>query len=248
MDEKDGPMKIAVISDVHGNLEALEAVLADIDALGIPRIVSLGDMVGYGPHPEEVVQAFLERQIPTVQGNHDRAASTPRHMEWFNPEARRSLERTRVMLSRGSLDFIGSRPRFLTYSGCRFVHGFPPNSLTTYLFQVTGDRLRTAFADFPETCCFVGHTHELILVDFNNADPTQCSLQEGPFQLEADHRYIINIGAVGQPRDPDNRAKYVIYDADAHALEVRFVAYDIQKTVEAIIEAGLPQSHADRLW
>ncbi len=241
-------MKLAVISDVHGNLTALEAVLADIDALGIRDIVSLGDMVGYGPHSEGVVRLFRERDIPTVQGNHDRAMAEPRYLKWFNPVARRSLEATRRMLSGESLDFIGSRPHFLTRNGCRFVHGFPPDSLTTYLFQVTGDRIRTAFADFPETCCFVGHTHELTLVDHDGVNASRRPLREEIVPLRPGHRYIVNIGAVGQPRDPDNRAKYGVYDADARSIEVRFVAYDIQKTAQAIVDAGLPQSHADRLW
>ncbi len=241
-------MKIAVISDIHGNLTAFKAVLADIETLGVSDIVSLGDLVGYGPHPEAVVRIIQDRRIPTVQGNHDRAVAEPRYLKWFNPEARRSLEMTREMLSEAALAFVGSRAPFITRDGCRFVHGFPPDSLSTYLFQVTENRLRAAFEELPEMRCFVGHTHELILMGCDGAETERVPFQEGAVQLQADHRYIINIGSVGQPRDGDSRAKYVVYDDAADALEVRFAAYDIQETVDAIIKAGLPRSHADRLW
>jgi predicted phosphodiesterase len=241
-------MKLAVISDIHGNQAAFEAVLADIDALGISDIVSLGDLVGYGPHPESVVATVRNRGIPTVQGNHDRAVAAPAHLGWFNPEARRSLETTRRMMSEAALHFIGSRPPFLTRNGCRFVHGFPPDSVSTYLFQVRKDQLRSTFQKMAEPRCFVGHTHELTLIGYDGSRPDPLDLSQGEVHLRADHRYIVNIGAVGQPRDGDNRAKYVVYDPDADVLEVRFVAYDIQKTARAIIAAGLPQSHADRLW
>lgn len=241
-------MKMAVISDVHGNQAAFEAVLADIDGLGISDIVSLGDLVGYGPQPESVVATVQRRRIPTVQGNHDRAVADPVHLGWFNPEARRSLETTRQMMSEASLHFIGSRPPFLSRNGCRFVHGFPPDSLSTYLFQVREDQLRSAFQEMAEARCFVGHTHELTLIDFDGNRPDHLDFSRGEVHLRSDHRYIVNIGAVGQPRDGDNRAKYVVYDTDADLLEVRFVAYDIKQTANAIIKAGLPHSHADRLW
>ncbi len=241
-------MKLAVISDAHGNLTALEAVLADIDHSGITDIFSLGDLVGYGPHPEAVVRTIQERHIPTVQGNHDRAVAAPHHLEWFNPEARRSLESTRSMLSEETLAFIGSRPPSLVRHGVRFVHGFPPDSLSTYLFQVTGEDLQAAFTDMTESRCFVGHTHELVLVGHNGTGTQHHPLEEGKTPLQRDHRYIINSGAVGQPRDGDNRAKYVIYDTGADTVTVRYVTYDIQRTVDAIIAAGLPHAHADRLW
>ena len=241
-------MRIAVISDIHGNLEAFEAVLADMDTAGVDTAYCLGDNVGYGPQPQEVVDRLRLRGIPSVMGNHELALSDPIFLRWFNPVARTSLERTRTMLSSDALDFLSGLPSAMVAEGCRFVHGFPPDSPTTYLFQVGDNGLEKSFVSHGERICFVGHTHELVMISHTGENMARHLLAQGEIHLDRDRRYLINIGSVGQPRDGNNRAKYIIWDKDRDVLETRFVPYDIAAVVKKIEAAGLPEAHAKRLW
>ena len=241
-------MKLAVLSDIHANREALERVLEDLDAVQPDHIVCLGDCIGYGPDPQAVIETLRSRDIPSLIGNHELAALDPSHLSWFNPRARRSLELTLPKLSTASMDFIRRLPRSLILEGCRFVHGFPPESARTYLFQKSEFELLAAFHQMAERLCFVGHTHDLEIVQFDGAQVQRRPLPPGPTQLTAEYRYIINVGSVGQPRDGTNQAKYLIWDRDGDALDVRSIAYDIQAVVNKILAAGLPKEHANRLW
>ena len=241
-------MRIAVISDIHGNLDAFECVLADISSAVVDTVYSLGDNVGYGPQSEEVLDLIRSHGIPSVMGNHELALSDPVLLRWFNPTARASLERTRAMLSESSLNFIGSLPTVLTTKQCRFVHGFPPDSPVTYLFQVDDDALEKAFSHMAERLCFIGHTHELLMISSDGNHLQRHDLAQGQITLDPARRYLINIGSVGQPRDGNNNAKYIIWDTDTDCLDIRFVPYDIASVVKKIMDAGLPEAHANRLW
>jgi diadenosine tetraphosphatase ApaH/serine/threonine PP2A family protein phosphatase len=139
-------------------------------------------------------------------------------------------------------------PYYHLIAQCRCVHGYPPESAKTYLFQKLPYQLIKTFKEMVERICFVGHTHDLEIVHFDGRQAERHPLGEGPVTLDPDLHYIINIGSVGQPRDGSNQAKYVIYDPETHLLDVRFVTYDIAATVEKIKAAGLPEAHAIRLW
>lgn len=240
-------MKLAIISDVHGNLEAFTEVLQDIRDRRVKAIMSLGDMIGYGPNPEEVVSEIRGKKIPSVLGNHELAVQKRSHLNWFNPPARESLNKTIELLSNESIEFIKELPKSLTIRHCRFVHGFPPNAVSTYLFAVSNEQIIKLFNKIDETCCFVGHTHLIEIVRIRKKEVSRDSLPQGTTPLSRSHRYIINVGSVGQPRDENRKAKYVIYDFDRHEVELRCVAYDVKRTAEKIIAAGLPPSHAERL-
>jgi predicted phosphodiesterase len=240
-------MRIAVLSDIHGNLEALREVLADLDRRGVDRTVSLGDNVGYGPAPEAVVRILRERRIPSVQGNHEWALGRPEHLGWFNPTAREALVRTEALMTEASQEYCRSLPTSLVLEGCRFVHGFPPDDVTTYLFQVDQGEAERVLRGLDEETCFVGHTHELLLVELGRKGVEVRRLCEGGNELGESPR-LVNAGSVGQPRDGDNRAKYLIWEPEPRLLEVRFVDYDIRRTVEGIAAAGLPGIYGDRLW
>jgi len=240
-------MRIAVLSDIHGNLEALKEVLADLDRRDVDKTVSLGDNVGYGPEPEAVVRTLRDRNIPSVMGNHEWALGRPENLGWFNPAARESLVRTEALMSEATLSCCRSLPASLTLEGCRFVHGLPPDDVLTYLFQADAVELERTLTAMEEETCFVGHTHGLLLVEVGEGGLETGRLGEGLHELREGRR-LINAGSVGQPRDGDNRAKYVIWDPEARALEVRFVPYDIRRTAEGIVAAGIPQVYADRLW
>jgi predicted phosphodiesterase len=241
-------MRLAVISDIHGNFEAFQQVLADIDRSGIDAIISLGDNVGYGPEPDLVVQKIRARRIPSVQGNHELALKDPEYLNWFNPSARESLVKTRGLLSDESLRFISKlKPSLVSYD-CRFVHGFPPDSPLIYVFQ-TSDRSKIeAFKKSAERLCFIGHTHSLEIIGYDGQKLEYHDLPQGITNLDRKKKFIINIGSVGQPRDATSDAKYAIWDSASDTIDIRFVTYDIASVVKKIRDAGLPEEHARRLW
>lgn len=258
--------RIAVISDVHGNLEALQAVLADIDAQGATEILNLGDMVGYGPEPEACVTLLRGRGVPSVLGNHEFGLAEAQARGFFNPQARKALDRTRQLLSDDSVMYFRTLPRTLEAHGALFVHGCPPGLVSKYLYELDDDALRETFALYPQRLCFVGHTHELERISFfPDAEPAPQAgggriehkrLIKGLTALDSGARHIINIGSVGQPRDGNNKAKYVLWEPDETSagtkadakIELRFVPYDIARTAALIVEKGLPMVYADRLW
>ena len=237
-------MRLAVLSDIHGNLEALHRVLADADAQQAEHMVCLGDCIGYGPEPEAVIREIRGRSIPAITGNHEMVVQDRIHLKWFNFMARRSLEKTLAMLSADSLACIRALPFSRSINESRFVHGFPPDSARTYLFEVSDSQLRQTFETMVERICFVGHTHDLELIGYDGSLMERRPLNEGITRLSPDGRYLVNVGSVGQPRDGTSHAKYVIWDSDEARLETRFVSYDIAKTVAGIRVAGLPEAHA----
>lgn len=240
-------MRIAVISDIHGNMEALTAVLDDIDTSAVDDIVCLGDIIGYGPQPREVIACLKKNRIPSVLGNHELAVLNEAQIAYFNPHAKISIKKTISLLTDDDKAFILSMPFYLKKSGCRFVHGFPPESATTYLFQVTTEKLISYFERFTDNICFVGHTHQLEIISFNGHDVERAGLRKGTVALEKEKRYIINVGSVGQPRDGNHHAKYAIFDTSAYTLEIKFISYDISAVVEKLSKGGWPEIHALRL-
>ncbi len=241
-------MRLAVISDIHGNWEALQSVLGDIDDCRVDAIISLGDNIGYGAEPERVLEQIQDRNIPSVLGNHELAINDSSFLGWFNPLASKSLRMTRAMLSPASKDYIARLPSSRIQDNCLFVHGFPPDSCLTYSFQVAEDEKKRIFEQLPQPLCFIGHTHTLELLVYSAQQTASQPLVRGITRLEKQKKYIINIGSVGQPRDGSNHAKYVIWDSLLETVELRCVSYDIAGAAEKIIAAGLPREHADRLW
>lgn len=241
-------MRLAVISDIHGNWDALTAVLADIDASRPDAVICLGDCIGYGAEPERVIRTLRQRGIPSTCGNHEQAVLEPERLKWFNLMARKSLVRTAEMLSGEALKIIADFPAVLISHGCRFVHGFPPESVTTYHFEVPSGERRRIIKSMTEKICFIGHTHDLTLITYDSRILTNTSLGPGRVELLPNQQAVVCVGSVGQPRDGDENAKYIIWDAAAATLEVRYIDYDISAAAGKIIAAGLPRAHADRLW
>ena len=241
-------MRLAVFSDTHGNLDALEQVIKDIDRSAVDEVISLGDNIGYGPEPDRVIKKLKALKIPSVLGNHELAVEDEEYLNWFNPAARKSLIKTRKLLSKTSLRHISKFEPFITSYDCRFVHGFPPDSSMIYMYQVSEGRKQEVFEEMTERLCFIGHTHTLDIMGYAGKEIQYEDLPEGVFQLDPEKKYIINIGSVGQPRDSSNNAKYIIWDSTQDSLDVRFLSYDIASVVKKIKAAGLPKEHADRLW
>lgn len=241
-------MRLAVISDIHANLEAFHEVLRDLDGQKTDDIVCLGDNVGYGPEPQAVLDLLEQRGISSVTGNHELGLLSWPDLGGFNPYAAQIITKTRDMVEERAMDAIRDMPLFIIRHGCRFVHGMPPESYYEYLYLCSNDDLPAVFHRYAERICFVGHTHELRLASFDGETATRRNLEQETVQLRKDMRYIVNAGSVGQPRDGDNRAKYVIWDSDKDTIEARFIPYDIEKTVRRMEEEGLPKRYADRLW
>jgi diadenosine tetraphosphatase ApaH/serine/threonine PP2A family protein phosphatase len=241
-------MKLAIISDIHGNYDALRQVLADIDRCSVDQIVSLGDNIGYGPESDRVVQKLIALDIRSVLGNHELAIKNPKYLNWFNPVARKSLLKTRDLLSESSILFVKSLEPYLSFDGCRCVHGFPPDSPLIYMFQPSEKRTIKVFEELQERICFIGHTHTLEMMSFDGEAIETSDLPQGLTRLAKGKKYIINIGSVGQPRDDSSDAKYIIWDTTQDTIEVKFVPYEVAAVVQKIKAAGLPEEHADRLW
>ncbi|MGD9331367.1 MAG: metallophosphoesterase family protein [Desulfobacterales bacterium] len=239
--------KFAVLSDIHSNLDAFEAVLEDIETLAIDDIYSLGDNIGYGPEPEAVIQRLTQRGIPSVLGNHELAVNEPSELEWFNPVARESLEKTVAMLSADAIHEIQQFPYCRVHETYRFVHGFPPDSPVIYQFQATHEELLETFQTLGEQLFFTGHTHYPEIIEFLDGRIERYAFCQGLLQLNPQGRYIVNVGSVGQPRDGNNNAKYVVCDPETLTLELRYRPYDVEAVVRKILAAGLPESHATRL-
>ena len=240
-------MRLAVLSDIHGNLDAFQEVLADIEQVGVDHIFCLGDMVGYGPEPEECLELVREREIPCILGNHEMGILSPKTLKWFNPTARESIEKTRDMLSASSRLWLQTLPLFRIYETIRFVHGFPPDSPFLYLFQVPRDGLIRSFATLSETICLVGHTHVMRLIRFDGVEPVTTRIGPGLISLGESNKYIINAGSVGQPREGTISAGYLLLDTGQGTLEARMIPYDSSRTAEKILRLGLPAVHAERL-
>lgn len=240
-------MRLAVISDIHSNADALIRVLADADLSGVDAMVCLGDVIGYGPEPNEAIRLIRERNIPTVMGNHELGVVKRDYLKLLNPIAYQSLRITIEMLSGESFDFINNLGKSLVCYKSRFVHGFPPDSPTIYMFEPDDEGMCEAFGKYGERLCFTGHTHNPEIVEFDGDFVVRTLLMRGITNLDKDKRYIINAGSVGQPRDGDNHAKYLIWDMANDSIEVKHISYDIESAANKIIKAGLPSINATRL-
>ncbi|MCC7012008.1 MAG: metallophosphoesterase family protein [Planctomycetes bacterium] len=240
-------MKVALISDLHSNREALDAVLADIDARAIDAIYCLGDVVGYGPEPEYCVDLVRRRCKLTLLGNHDEALF--RDASDFNPHARGAIDFTRERMQPAWYSGGERKARWrylkelpLTHSEGRFlfVHGSPRDPVREYVLSTDGflnpDKLRAVFDSF-EGIAVAGHTHHPGLHDENLRFHGLNGAEELTMELPPQRKFFVNVGSVGQPRDSDNRACYAVLE-DGSVTWVR-VSYNFQLTAEKIIRTGV---------
>lgn len=241
-------MKTAVISDIHGNLQALQKVLDDIDSRGVSKVVSLGDNIGYGPQPEEVISLLRQKNILSIYGNHEASLWDHRNYTKMNEAARISIDITRNLLSESSMAWIKSLKRTYEYGNELYVHGRPPDSYTEYFMYLSPGEMRELFTGLPFGIAFCGHTHLLKTVEFEGKMLTMKDSSKGILQLMPGRRYIVNVGSVGQPRDGNNNAKYVISCAREMKLEIRYVPYPIEITAGLLREKGFPEVNAKRLF
>ena len=244
-------MRYAVLSDVHGNLEALSAVLADAASEGALGILCLGDAVGYGADPAPCIELLGERSSLMVAGNHEHGALGLLDVGWFNAAARAAALWTRDRLGADHQDFLTGLPLASTHGEATCVHASPrrPEEWDYLLSAEDGFQ---AFGDFATRLCFVGHSHRPGVWSLGSSGPAYEDLAGPAFHdrripFHAGRRYIINVGSVGQPRDRDPRAAYVLWDEDERSVTLRRVTYDHKAAAAKILRAGLPRTLADRL-
>ena len=241
-------MRTAVLADIHANQAALEAVLEDLTGQRVSEILCLGDSIGYGPDPGEVIGELRQRGVVSVLGNHEYAVLNRAYLERMKPDPKRSLAMTLQMLQPEDLDFIVNLEPILVHSGARLVHGCPPRSPTCYLFYPSARVLDRIFTSFPERICFYGHTHTLSFFEQGLPPEKGQEAELGTYRLHPDRRYLINPGSVGQPRDGiNNHAKYLLWDQDRGTVTFRAVAYDVPRTVNRLRHLGFPSFNAERL-
>jgi diadenosine tetraphosphatase ApaH/serine/threonine PP2A family protein phosphatase len=238
-------MKLAIISDIHGNLEALQAVLAFLNGEGIKDIICLGDIVGYGADPDECINLIRETTDHIIAGNHDWGAIGLTDTSFFNPVAKAAIEWTADTVTEDSKKFLVRLPLTITRDDFLFVHGTPSSPEDwDYLFRAA-DALQE-FKSFLQKACFIGHSHTPLMFARDLKGMTfQVTYAEQ--RLEDDRRYIINVGSVGQPRDMDPDAAVGIYDRERKYFTLERIPYDIKTAQEKIIKAGLPAMLAERL-
>lgn len=248
-------MRRALISDIHGNLEALEAVLADVQGQNVDEIYCLGDIIGYGPNPCECLDLVMKRCDVTILGNHDQAALFD--PEGFNPVALQAIYWTRDQLDRGPggadvingrWDFLGELPRFRSEGEFLFVHGSPRDPTNEYVFPefIYDERKLEILFGKVDRYCFMGHTHlpGIFTTHCEFITPEQCE----PQVPLGEEKLLINVGSVGQPRDDNPDSCYVIIDMDKKTMEYRRVPYDFDITAAKIYkESDLGDMLGDRL-
>ena len=236
-------MKYAIFGDIHANLEALQAVMADAEQQGCTDYVCTGDIVGYASDPNECLRIVREMGCPVVKGNHDEESTLSTSLEGLNPLAKQAMEWTRAQLNEDEQDFLKNMKLVRQVADFTIVHATldTPGSWTYVTNKF--DAMASFSYQFTQLC-FYGHTHTpRIYVKSDSVEP----LEETEVNLEMGRKYFINVGSTGQPRDGDWRASYVVYDSDNQNVTIRRVDYDIQKAQDKIIEAGLPEMLAHRL-
>ncbi|MEN8171487.1 MAG: metallophosphoesterase family protein [Chloroflexota bacterium] len=240
-------MRVLIFSDVHANITALDAVLEDADS--VDQIWCLGDLVGYGPDPNECIQRVVS--LPNflcLLGNHDAAAIDQIDTNTFNNEARRSILWTQDTLTSESTDYLSSLPPTLEVGDGQILlaHGSPRHPLWEYILNVQSATKNFKFFESPY--CFVGHSHLPAVYHLRDGrDDADLIVPDVDQTFNLSLRSIINPGSVGQPRDRNPDASYLLLDLEDFSIEYRRCTYDIPAVQQRMKTAGLPKHHIDRL-
>jgi diadenosine tetraphosphatase ApaH/serine/threonine PP2A family protein phosphatase len=235
-----------VFSDIHSNLEAFQAVLADMRTIRFHRMFCLGDVAGYAASPNDCLDLLRTLETEVLQGNHDFAVVDDRTLLDMSGPAVSGVRYARGQLSASRRDFLGALPMTATHGEIQFVHSSLDHpEAWTYLRREP--EIRAHFALQTQPVCFCGHTHIPGVFQLDSGDEIHSLGSTSSIELPPDGKILINAGSVGQPRDRNPDACYVAYDTATRILEFRRIPYDIKATQERILEARLPRITADRL-
>ncbi len=241
-------MRFGILSDIHGNLEALDAVLGALEGERIDRYLCLGDIVGYGASPNECLDLVTGLTTVVIAGNHDHAAIGKLDIATFNPFAAEAARWTRRQLTPAGRRYLAELPYTRRIGDLYAVHASPADPPAWHYLTSLG-RVIEGFEALPAgvTVCVLGHTHSPGIFESRIAED-RC--REVPAQVHVmalESRYIVNVGSVGQPRDGDPRAAYCVFDVGEGRLEIKRVSYDVETAQRKIRAAGLPDLLAERL-
>ncbi|MCI0652046.1 MAG: metallophosphatase family protein [Planctomycetes bacterium] len=236
-------VRYAIVSDVHGNKEALDAVIERIGTLDCDEIICLGDIVGYGAEPGYCVERIREISKVVVAGNHDYAALGKINIDYFNAHARRATLWTREKLTPEQLQYLNDLPLVVNMGSFTVVHGSLESPELFDYIQTSYDAFLT-MQKMQNSLCFIGHSH--VPIAFLLKDVITFSL-EPEVLLAGLAKVIVNVGSVGQPRDNNPLASFAVYDVKEARVDIHRIPYDIEKSAEKILEAGLPEFLAERL-
>lgn len=238
--------KVAIFSDIHGNYHALQAVLEQIEDEGCDLLICCGDIVGYGARPNECVDTIRRMNVPVIAGNHDHAALLLTDISNFNDIAKAAVYWTREVLTEENVEFLRRMPLSISddMNNVFYVHA-SPREPGQWNYILTMGEARTNFNFFTQQICFIGHSHQPFIIE--NDDGSLMCPTKPEIDLRDGCRYLINVGSVGQPRDHNWRACYVIWDVEGKHLEIKRTEYDLSGAQQAIIQAGLPRELAERI-
>ena len=243
-------MRIGIFSDVHANLEALQAVLSAYQQTQIDRYICLGDTVGYGANPNECCQIVRDIADLVVLGNHDAACSGRLSTEWFNSPARVAVEGHQRMLDTVHMRWLAELPHRIELDDMLLCHGSPyQQEEFPYILDETDVEAIVRHRAANQSMIFVGHTHRG--TTFIVREQPTLRIWEDPrtaIHISPDHGYVFNVGSVGQPRDGDWRASYGIFDTEARRFELRRAEYDVDTASEKIVRLGFPPTLSERLF
>jgi len=232
-------LRYGIISDIHGNLEALGAVLEEIQKHKIDQLICLGDIVGYGANPNECIELVRQNCQVILAGNHDYAALKKVDTSNFNNYAQDAIGWTIGNLTPESNAFLETLKVFHKVDQVYFVHSTPMDPTDWNYILSTFDAYQS-FQEFQEQICFIGHSHVPIIF-MNRQRHRYDIIEKKELHIDQKNRYIINVGSVGQPRDLDSRAAYGIFDDELRTFTLYRVEYDIEKTQAKMRAAGLPE-------
>jgi predicted phosphodiesterase len=238
-------MRYGIFSDIHSNLEALEAALNAYKKETIDKYLCLGDVVGYATNPKECINKIRALAMITVAGNHDWASANLFSTDYFNPDAREAIFWTKSNLDNEDKCFLESLKLTYKSDALVLVHG-TLNDPQDFNYMTDDFAALDTFRLLETNICFIGHTHIAGVFIKDKNDSAYYSSQE-QVKIENGNKYIVNVGSVGQPRDGNPCACYCIYDTDKKEVQIKRVSYDIKTTRKKIIDAGLPQFLGDRL-
>jgi diadenosine tetraphosphatase ApaH/serine/threonine PP2A family protein phosphatase len=237
---------LAVFGDIHSNLEALEAVRADMEALGIQRRVCLGDIVGYAANPGKCLKLVRSLGCPVLKGNHDALVATDDALVDMRDLAIAGIELSRRKLTAEQREYLRDLPLTAADGDCQFVHA-SLNRPEEWIYLVDKESLQMHFGMQTTRISFAGHTHVPVVWHRSSNGELTSLGKRGRIDLPKDGKILINAGSVGQPRDLCRDACYAVYDAQYNSVEFRRIAYDVQKTKRKILRAKLPAFAAQRL-
>jgi len=237
-------MRYAVISDIHGNLEGLQAVLRECSLAKVQAILCTGDIVGYGANPKECLAIIRQFKIITVAGNHDWAVGGRLDFSHFTDDGRAAVEWTRGNISMEDIAYLNGLELVVKNKDCILVHASLDHP-KEFRYMTNVSKVTESFTLMDVPVCFIGHTH--VQGVFVQADGKFYYLDNSTIEIQPRYKYIVNSGSVGQPRDGNPMAGFCIYDTQLQTIELRRVPYNIHEAQKKILEAGLPQNLAFRL-